>query len=656
MNITIGKDVCINTEQALRREWLDTNGLGGYASSTIIDCHTRKYHGLLVASLPGPHERTVLLSKMEASIHLDRQTFRLSTNKYPGVFYPTGHKYIERFEYALYPKTTYRIGDILFEKSLVLVRGRNTVLLRYHFLESTLPVLMRIKPLLAYRDFHALQKENMFIQVKTYFEKNGFKIEPYQGMPPLTCVSSKKTQFYPSPEWYYSVEYHKERRRGYPYQEDLFSPGIFEVTLSQGEDIFFGASVDTISGTSLEKMFNEETDRRSREFENFPDSNAVQKFRKYSAGQFFITRPSGDPSLVAGYHWFGEWGRDTMIALPGLAFCTGRLDEGAAVLRTFAGNIRDGLIPNFLGKNGDHATNSADASLWFFWAVQQYLLYGGDQKAAVVNFLPALRSIIHSVLDGTNPHIRLRGDGMVETGSPDTQLTWMDALVNGAPVTPRHGCAVEINALWFNALRFYSGLCTQSGEECTREETVADACAASFPETFWNDRCACLYDVVRGDEKDASIRPNQIFAVSLPHSMLPPNKARAVVSKALEELVTPYGLRTLSPGDSRYESVYEGGPDSRDAAYHQGTVWPWLLGHFTEACLKTSNDPEGTRRFLREKFEPVLEHFPRDFGLHTVPEIYNGSPPYKPKGCISQAWSHGELIRMAHLLEEEGIK
>lgn len=656
MNITIGKDVCINTEQALRREWLDTNGLGGYASSTIIDCHTRKYHGLLVASLPGPHERTVLLSKMETSLHLDRQTFRLSTNKYPGVFFPTGHKYIEQFTYALYPKTTYRIGDILLEKSMVMIKGQNTVLIRYHLLETPIPILMRIKPLLAYRDFHALQRENMFIQVKTYFEKNGFKIEPYQGMPPLTCVSSKKTEFYPSPEWYYNVEYHKERRRGYPYQEDLFSPGIFEITLSNGEDILFGASAEKIAGDSLEKMFDEETNRRSREFENVPDSNTVQKFRKYSAGQFLIARTSGEASLTAGYHWFGEWGRDAMIALPGLAFCTGRLADGAAVLRTFAGNMREGLIPNFLEKNGNHAFNSADASLWFFWTLQQYLLYGGERETVVSDFLPAMRAIIRSVLDGTNPHLRLRGDGMVETGSPDTQLTWMDAVVGGIPVTPRHGCAVEINALWFNALQFYIEMCEQVEEECGRTKETAAACEAAFSEAFWNDGCSCLYDVVRGEEKDSSIRPNQIFAVSLPHSMLPDDKARAVVGKAMEELVTPYGLRTLSPGDARYESVYEGGPESRDAAYHQGTAWPWLLGHFTEACLKTSEDPEGTRRFLREKFEPILEHFPRDFGLHTVPEIYNGSPPYKPKGNISQAWSHAELIRMAHLLNGKGTR
>ena len=654
MNITVPKEYCINTEHALRREWLDTNGLGGYASSTVIGCHTRKYHGLLVAALEDPPMRAVLLSKLEVSLHTHRKVFRCATNKYPGVFHPTGHKYIERFNYYLFPRTVYRIGDILFEKSLVCIHGSNTVCVRYSLKESPRPLTVRIQPLLAYRDIHSLMKENMSVQVKTYFEKNGFKIEPYRGMPPLFCATGRKSVFYPSPEWKYNTEYMKEERRGYAYQEDLFSPGIFEAELKKGEDITLGASCTSIKSSSLTALFNAEVERREKDMNAFSDSNEMLRSLKYGSSRFIITRPSGERSLTAGYHWFGEWGRDTMIALPGIAFCTGRLEQGAEILDTFVKRERGGLIPNYLGgADSESAYNSADAPLWLFWTVQEYLAFGGTADTVMKRFFPAMQSIITSVISGSNPHIRLRTDGLVETGNSETQLTWMDASAAMSPVTPRHGCPVEINALWYNALMFYIELCTKSGISAERETGAADTFRSSFPSLFWNEEAGCLYDTVRDSEKDPSVRPNQIFAVSLPHTVLSPDQEKSILAAAEEKLVTPFGLRTLSPADPCYRGVYEGTQTERDAAYHQGTVWPWLAGHFVQACLKVYGHSEETRTALRKTFDPLLSSYPSDFGIASIPEIYSGDPPHKPKGCISQAWSHAEVIRIFHLLGKE---
>jgi len=656
MNIKIGKEVCINPEAALRREWLDTNGLGGYASSTVINCHTRKYHGLLVAALQDPPGRYVLLSKVDASISVGRHVFHLSTNKYPGVFFPTGHKYIEYFSYRLFPTIVYRIGEILVEKSVLLLHGENTVLIRYHLRESGRPLVLRLRPLLAYRNIHALARENMELRVKTYFEKNGFKIDPYEGMPPLYCRTNRKSTFHPSPEWFYNVEYMKERRRGYEYQEDLFSPGVLEIPLSEGTEILFAASTKPHHPGTLRRKYREECARREREFHRFDSADPRLQDLKYLSHQFFITRHSGKRFLAAGYHWFGPWGRDTMVSLPGLAFHTGRMEEGVEVLRTFLSLERGGLLPNFISENGEPAYNSADASLWFFWTVQQYLAQGGDTEIVHGDFFPVMSRIIGSVINGTSPMYTLMGNGTVGAGNERTQLTWMDAVVRGVPVTPRHGCAVEINALWYNALMFYIELLRTRGEKVgAKTEDTALRLEKSFPALFWNENAHCLFDVVRGEFRDPSVRPNQILAVSLPYSPLPQDMMKAVMVKVAGELLTPYGIRSLSPADPAFHPRYEGSQEERDAAYHQGTVWPWLVAHFGEGYLKVCESFEAGKRFLESHLDPLLTRFPADFGICSIPEIYNGSPPYKPKGCISQAWSLAELIRL-HAILEKGTK
>ncbi|MBG0775179.1 MAG: glycogen debranching enzyme N-terminal domain-containing protein [Desulfovibrionaceae bacterium] len=687
------RQACVNTEVALRAEWLDTNGLGGYASSTILGCHTRKYHGLLVAALDNPKGRFVLLSKLEEVLVIDGREFHLSTNKYPGVFHPTGHKYVQEVEQDLWVSKLFRIGDVLLRKSVLMVQGENTVLVCYELLQgparrpaprSAPPaqkaptrtpvttawpepehgITLQLAPLLAFRSIHALTRENMALRPKTFPERNGCKIEPYEGLPPLHMGTNRRSMFYPGPKWYKNFEYLKELRRGFPHQEDLFCPGVFELHLEKGKPVVFGASVAPLG--QLERKRKTEIARREAELERCAARNAHLARLKYYAGQFLITNTEKMPSVIAGYHWFGEWGRDTMIALPGLAFHSGRLEFGARVLAGFAALERDGLLPNFLAQeSADAAYNSVDASLWFFWTVQQFLAAGGDRKFVLQRLYPALRSIVAAHLDGRVPLCGLGDDGLLYAGTPDTQLTWMDAKAHGRPVTPRHGAAVEINALFHNALRLFLELAGQAGASgrsgssapggrdadlAGRAAAAAERLATVFVPAFWNNEDGCLCDLVNDRGRDHAIRPNQIFAVSLPHSMLDEEQMRAVVRTVQAHLLTPYGLRTLSPRSPDYVPFYEGGPDQRDAAYHQGMVWPWLSCHFAEALLRQAHDRAGATAFLKKHFKPILAEFPLNFGITSIPEIYNGNPPYIPKGAIAQAWSVAEAIRLHKVL------
>ena len=651
--IRIPRDECINTELATRKEWLDTNGLGGYASSTAINCHTRKYHGLLVAALKEPRGRFVLLSKLETSLLHGGKEFQLSTNKYPGVYHPTGHQFVECFEQGLNPAVTYRIGDVLIRESILMVHGQNTVLVCYEIVEGNVLPTLRLRPLLAFRDVHTLTRENMFLRPKSYPEKNGRKIQPYEGMPPLYMATNRTSEFFPGPKWAYNVEYLTERARGFDYQEDLFSPGVFELPLQKGKPVIFAASVEKTG--NLERLRKKEIERRETLFASCKDRVGAVRRLKYFGDQFLIRNQAGFASVIAGYHWFGEWGRDTMIALPGLTFHSGRTAFGEEVLAAYAGLERDGLLPNYLDQSSDHlAYNSVDASLWFFWTVQEYLKTRGRKRFVMERLYPAMRGIVAAHLEGRVPLCGLDGDGLLHAGNQYTQLTWMDAQAYGRPVTPRHGAAVEINALWYNALRCFLELAhPEDADLAARAKSAADVLAANFAKRFWDADDNCLCDVVGEHGQDRSIRPNQIFAVSLPHSMLDTAQMRAVISKVQAHLLTPYGLRTLSPRNPRYSPFYRGDADSRDSAYHQGMVWPWLAGHFGEALLRQAEDRAGAKAFLRVYFKPILRSFPDNFGIASVPELYTGNPPHLPKGTIAQAWSVAEAIRLNKILSEK---
>lgn len=661
MEMIVNSDLCQNLREALAREWIDTNGIGGYASSTILNCHTRRYHGLLVANLAKPAGRHVLLSKFEDSIAAQGKEFLLSCHKYPGAMAPHGHHFLREYRQELYPHFIHAIGDVSLTKSLMMIRGENRVLIRYHLAKAAMPVQLRIKPFLAYRSAHELTHENFYLQSRTYsWEiRGGFKITPYNGMPDLYLQVDRANEFLPSPVWYRNFEYEVEAGRGFDSHEDLFQPGIFEVALKPGEAVHVSAALvecrDVFARTwSNELKRRQAVERRialaARAFKPSTMNSSRRRLLR-SADDFLVTLPDGRRTIVAGYHWFGDWGRDTLIALPGLTFWAGNPKPGVEILTTIAGAERNGLIPNFFGADGKHAYNTVDASLWFFWAAQQMLAATGDLRTVRENLWPAMKNILRNYRQGTEFGIGMDHDGLIVAGNALTQLTWMDAMIHGSPVTPRHGLAVEINALWYNALMFADELARRFKEHGECCDALAAQVREAFNRRFWLDDVEYLADVVADGGADRAIRPNQIFAVSLPHSPLDAYRARAVVDRVKRDLLTPYGLRTLAPGHPSYRGHYAGSPEKRDSAYHQGAVWPWLLGHFGEALLKTESNPAAAAAFLRETFAPLLTAHLEVYGMGHIAEIFDGDPPYFPNGCIAQAWSLAELIRLHAILD-----
>ena len=641
----------------LSREWLETNGLGGYASSTIAHCHTRKYHGLLVANLHSRGGRHVLLSKIEDSVHSEEGRFYLSIHKYPMVYFPSREPELPRVTYPLYPRFTYRTGSDILKKELMLVEGDNTLILRYSLESDKKPYKLTIKPLLAFRGIHALAHENDSLNPHTANTEEGFSIAPYHGMPRLFFRCNKPVLLLSDSDWYRNFEYSAEKERGYEYQEDLFMPGTIECALEAGEELLLSVSLD--EKQDIEKLWEREVQRRRRRFyetkgESSKRRGSFAQTLSNSAHAFIIRNAHNTPSVIAGYHWFYVWGRDTLISLPGLTIYRGRKKEALEILKHIGTLRENGLIPNFVAEEGNaRAYNSVDASLWYFWCVQELLKHTGDIKLIARHFLPVMRDIAECYVRGIPGVVVHHENGLICAGDASTQLTWMDASVKGVPVTPRSGCPVEINALWFNALSFLKEL---SGEinlnvQFDLDEQI-EKTKKSFNVLLWSDRTQCLADlwIPWMDSRDESVRPNQVFAVSLPYSPIDLERARLVMKKVTDELLTPFGLRTLSPRDPRYQSVCDGPAESRDAAYHQGTVWPWLLGHYGEGMLKTSEHRDATKHELMKIIFSMEAHL-NDAGIGHISEIFDGEYPHRPRGCIAQAWSSAELLRLCALME-----
>jgi predicted glycogen debranching enzyme len=665
MSIIVNETDCQNLREALRKEWLDTNGIGGYASSTIIGCNTRKYHGLLVANLAEPAGRFLLLSKYEDSVVSDGKEFSLACHRYPGVYHPQGHQYLEEFRLDAGPVFRYRIGDAIVTKRLLMVQGENTLLVRYDLDGGTSPIALRLKPLLGFRRHHELKGADQVIRTLTHPVRHGFGIHPYEGLPPLFIQASLRATFHPAPDWYHRFEYFEEADRGYDHHEDLFRPGILDVPLHPGNGVVIAASVVRQNDPS-DAWEREVTRRRNIRHADAataarspcPRSEPAMLPLLIRSGRHFVIEtpePERRPTIIAGYPWFDDWGRDTLISLPGLTFCSGRPEIGVAILQSMGPQMRHGLIPNFFAANpAHHAYNSVDASLWYFWAVQQLLDWTRDVDTVRRHLWPVMRDILAAFQRGTDNGIGMSAEGLLRAGNRGTQLTWMDAQAYGSPVTPRHGYAVEINALWYNALCFSGRLAQQFGEPPPWPADLPERTKAAFVRTFWIEADNYLADVVTDGVRDTAVRPNQIFAVSLPFSPLDGYQKIAVVDRVRRELLTPYGLRTLSPQHPAYRGRYEGDQDARDAAYHQGTVWPWLLGHFGEACLRTSVHRRHTARTLLTEIRPLLAYSLGGSGLLNVPEIFDGDPPHRPNGCRAQAWSTAELIRLFTLCGPNG--
>lgn len=642
--LKFNKDELVNLEYSLKREVLATNRAGGYMSSTIICCNTRKYHGLLIVPIEefgGVNH--VLLSDLDETVIQHGQAFNLGIHKYPGNYEPRGHKYIIDFEYEPVFTLTYRVGGVILRKEIVLVHNEDQVLIRYTLLDAHSDTTLRLKPFLAYRSIHSLSKANMMANTKYQEVENGIRSKLYNGFPSLNMQISKANEFVAAPDWYYNIEYTEERNRGYDYREDLFVPGYFEFPIKKGESIVFSASVEPAATSRLKTKFQKLTDARA-------PRNSFVNCLKYSASQFIVRR-GRDTDVVAGYPWFGRWGRDTFIALPGITLgAANDVKTCKEVLDTMVRELNSGLFPN-IGKAENASYNSVDAPMWFFKAVQEYAEAVGDNVAVWKSYGMKMKSVLKAFRDGINEYVKMTDNHLIWADEPGKALTWMDAIVGGVPVTPRGGYQVEINALWYNAICFTLKLAEEAGDtRFIREwKDMPEKIRESFVRVFWSKEKGYLADFVNGDGQNVYVRPNQVIACSLEYSPITDDMKRGVLDVVKSELLTPKGLRTLAPKNIHYEGIYEGDQATRDNAYHQGTVWPWLIGPYIEANFRLYG-----RNFVKTARE-LLSGFEEDmtvYGVCSISEIYDGNPPYAPNGCISQAWSVGEILRSMAMIKK----
>ena len=639
--IKFDKARVVNLEYSLTREILRSNRAGSYSSTTIVGCNTRKYHGWLVCpvdELGG--ERHVLLSSVDATVVSNGQSFNTGIHKYHGDHYsPKGHKYVEDFDIQDIPGMTYRVGNVIMKQERILVHYEEQLLIRYTIIDTDEPVKLQLRPFLAFRNIHQLTRANMWANTRTEPVPNGVKIRMYEGFPYLHMQLSSRAEFVPVPDWYLGIEYTEEQKRGYDYSEDLFVPGFFEISASKGDVIVLSVSTVEEKPAGLKAKFTKTLSTK------IPRSDFRNCLR--NAAQQFIEKRGENTNIIAGYPWFGSWGRDTFISLPGLALARKSEDLYAAVIDTQVRRMKGGLFPN-MGDHDNPAFNSVDAPLWFFQALYSY---GLDQKETWKRYGTAMKDVLNAYRSGTSFGIHMRENGLIYSGAPGKALTWMDAVVHGVPVTPRDGYAVEINALWYNAVCF-SVDCARAARDRSfvkEWETLPELITRSFNEIFWDEEIGYLADYVNDNEKrNMQVRPNMVLATSLPYTMLTRDQMKRILDIVNRMLVTPRGLRTLSPSEEGYKGIYCGDQETRDSAYHQGTVWPWLVGPFCDGWLRVYGEGGASRvRKLIMGFEETLT----EAGISTISEIYDGDPPHSPRGAISQAWSVGEILRIFTLLE-----
>ena len=658
--IQFEKETCADLDAALRREWLETNGIGGYASSTIIGLNTRRYHGLLTAVTKPPVGRFVLLSKLEETLFIDGQAFDLSANRYPRVVHPQGFRYLKQFRLDPFPVFTYEIEAIEIEKSVFMIDGENSTVIHYELKKNNHPeppknLQLEVRALIAFRDYHSTTHENGAIN-RSVEERPGLAtVTPYQGLPSLH-LTHNAAELRRTGDWYRNFEYDTERERGLDFSEDLFNPLALRFDFRIRRQASIIASTEERDVAKVVEYRQSEITRRRNAKVSCPVEDDFAQALAAAADQYIVNRGE-QKTVIAGYHWFSDWGRDTMIALPGLTLPTGKHDVARSILRTFVQHVDQGMLPNRFPDAGEKPEyNTVDATLWFFEAARAYLAYTGNLEFVRNELYPVFADIIAWHARGTRYGIKADSSGLLSSGEQGVQLTWMDAKVGDWVVTPRRGKPVEIQALWYNALCIMEDLARQFGDQPgqKRYRNMATVASWSFNRLFWNDKTGCLYDVTNGAPPDSSIRPNQIFAVSLPYSMLSSERANAVVEKVQEQLLTPYGLRSLAPGDPQYRGRYTGGPVERDGAYHQGTVWPWLMGPFITAYIKVNGGSEAARRQAAEWLAALKVHL-ADGGLGHISEILDGDAPQQPRGCIAQAWSVAEVLR-AYLEDVKGVR
>jgi predicted glycogen debranching enzyme len=635
-------ETCRNLEPAVRREWLVTNGLGGYASGTVAGVNTRRYHGLLIASLNPPVQRMVLLAALEEwLIAPDGERRPLSAQEYwDGTVYPDGFRFLDAVEIdGMLPTFRWAVDGRIIEKRIWMEHGISRTVVTYRLVAGP-PLSLQLRPLFAHRDYHEQRHGQGGFDTAESGEGwvvDGAGVRSYFQVRPSPVVRSR-------PDWYWRILHRAERERGLDDEEDLFTPGTVEVALDEQHEVVVLAGTDP-APVEWDVAASWHAARRRQDGLTDPSTGHPLAAQLVVAGeQFRVARASQQRTVIAGYHWFADWGRDTMISLPALAMRTGTLWEARAVLDTYIEYLDHGLIPSRFPDGGEAPEyDTMDATLWLFQAVAAYLRASGDWRF-IADRLDALESIIAWHVGGTRHNIRMDDrDGLLAGGDEGYALTWMDARVGDWVVTPRRGKPIEINALWYNALRLAADWCERAMRPAGRYRQMALEAHESAQVRFWYPDGGYCYDVVdTADGDDPSLRPNQVMALALVYPLIEGDRARSAFDVVTSKLLTPYGLRTLSPDDPRYLASYDGDQRARDAAYHMGMVWPWLIGPYLDAHLRLKRDPV----LIRQLLEPFRAHL-SDAGLGTISEIFEPEPPYRPAGCISQAWSVAEILRHA---------
>lgn len=646
----LGKDKAVLSDfkEATQFEWLETNGLGGWAGSSITGTNTRRYHGLLVAAIVPPAERMLLVSKLDETVAVGDQRYELGTNLFPGsTIHPKGHQYLEDFNKDLFPQWIYDAGGVRLKKTIAMIHGENTTIIRYEVEKSAAVFTLELLPLIAARGYHSLCQQGSQLHWDANFENGIFHNKP-DGKTNL-FISVPGSSYQHNPSWYNNFQYSIEQYRGLDYSEDLFNHGLFSVLLREGDSLEIIISTENPAGRSAQKLLTGEKLRRQGLISEQPNDVMVKQL-VLAADQFIVRRDTDLKTIIAGYHWFTDWGRDTMISLPGLCLSTGRFEDAKKIISAFAKSVSEGMLPNRFQDNGEPPEyNNVDGTLWYFIAVYKYLEASGDKKFVLTEILPVLSEIIEWHQKGTRYNIKADEDGLLYSGEAGQQLTWMDARIGTWVVTPRMGKPVEIQALWYNALRIIAELLKMKKKKNDAEimEDHARKARKSFEQQFWFDKGGYLYDNI--DEKGNAVtelRPNQLFALSLPFPLIKGVKAKSIIKIIEEKLYTPVGLRSLAADDDHYIHQYGGDQWHRDSSYHEGTVWSWLLGAYIDALVSVKA-PKSTIKRVISNFKYHLN----EGCLGSVSEIFDADAPHHPRGCVAQAWGVAEAIRVMKVYE-----
>jgi predicted glycogen debranching enzyme len=646
---------CQDLGRALSLEWLETNGRGGFASGTVAGANTRRYHALLLVARKPPSERFVLVNHLDEWVEVNGQAIPLSTNCYPGAVHPEGYKFCSSFTADPWPTWTYDCAGVSLQREVLCVQGRDLAIVRWRLLKKAKsPVTLLVRPMLSGRDYHSTHHENAGL------DSNGIEGEqmvlwhPYHDLPAVRAFHTGMYRH--EPHWFRQVQFSVERQRGLDHEEDWWSPGEFTYQLKAGDNATLACTTETQGRLDVAALVTAEQARRTRLQEAAPSSDPLAH-RLWRAAESYLSERGNRQTVIAGYPWFADWGRDTFISLPGLCLVTGRHGIAWQVIESFSAHVSEGMVPNRFPDVGEQPEyNTIDASLWFVNAIERYLAATNDNQRVRAIAWPAVKQILYGYRQGTRYGIRMDDDGLITGGVPGAQLTWMDAKVGDWVVTPRHGKPVEIQALWIRALAIGESFATRFGEPAYAARCRQDRAKAveSFRQRFWYADGGYLYDVIDGPEgDDASLRPNQLYALSLNDDLLSKEQALSLLRVVEAELLTPVGLRTLSPHDPRYRARYEGGVRERDGAYHQGTVWPFLLGPFVTAWVKTYGKKAALLKQARAFFDGIGAHLD-EACIGQVSEIFDAEAPHHPRGCCAQAWSVAEPLRA--LVEDLGAQ